>query len=387
MRGDPKILQLVVDRITDYLLYTNVQLGASYGVSQTATQRLQQADAAVGNLINAAHVSEVVMGPSTSLLLKILALCVGQTLRPGDEIVVTNCDHEANITPWRTLQAQGIVIKTWQLNPDSLALELEDLKTLLSPRTRLVTLVHASNVLGTINPIKAITQLVHDHGAWVCVDGVGYVPHRTVDVQDWDVDFYVFSFYKVYGPHHAVLYGKRDHLLALPSINHEFIQATDIPYKFQPGGANYELSYGVLGITDYLSQVAGHHYGEKAGGDLRQQIIQAFDLMAVHEERLSDRLLTYLNQHPKVRVIGETRAKQSLRVPTISFTVQGQDSATVPPHFDAQNIGIRFGHFYAKRLIEDLGLASQNGVVRVSMVHYNTLEEVNQLIHHLETIL
>lgn len=385
--GGSQTLKPVVDRIADYLLTSNVQLGASYAVSQQSGDRVAQGAQAVATLINAADPSEVVMGSSTSLLLRLLAQCMGRTLQPGDEVIVTNCDHEANISPWVDLKAQGIVVKFWRLNPTTLTLDLADLEALLTPRTRLVALTHTSNVLGSINPIRAIADVVHAHGALVCVDGVAYAPHRLVDVQALDVDFYVFSFYKVYGPHYAVLYGKRDHLLALPGINHFFIEETDIPYKFQPGNVNYELSYGLIGLCDYFSDLARHHYGDRTAPDLRTQLVQAFDLIQQHEDRLGDRLLRYLGQKPNVRIIGLPQADGAQRVPTISFVIDGVNSSTIPRQVDAHHIGIRFGHFYAKRLIDDLGLSVQDGVVRVSMVHYNTLDEVDRLIQVLDALL
>ncbi len=385
--GGSQTLKGVVARISEYLLTSDVQLGASYAVSQLASDRVTKAAQAMATLINARTASEVVMGSSTTLMIRILSLCISQTWNPGDEVIVTNCDHEANIGAWVDLAKQGIKIKVWRLNPDTLKLHLEDLEQLLSDRTRLVAFTHGSNILGTINPVKDITKLVHRHGAMVCVDGVGYAPHRLIDVQDLDVDFYVLSFYKVYGPHYALLYGKQEHLLAMPGINHYFIGKTDIPYKFQPGNVNFELSYGMLGLSDYLSELAQLHYGEQTAPDLRSQMVQAFDLMSVHEDVISDRLLKYLTSKSNVRIIGQPQANRDLRVPTISFVVEGINSQTIPLQIDKHNIGIRFGDFYAKRLIEDLGLDKQGGVVRVSMVHYNTIEEVDRLIQAIETVL
>lgn len=385
--GGSQTLQRVVDRISEFLLTSDVQLGASYEVSQLAGERVAKGAQAIATLINAADPSEVVMGSSTSLLMRILSLCLGQTFSPGDEVIVTNCDHEANIGCWVDLQKHGIVVKTWALNPVTFTLELSDLEALLTPRTRLVAVTHASNVLGTINPIRAIADLVHAHGALICVDGVAYAPHRLVDVQALDVDFYAFSFYKVYGPHYAVLYGKRDQLLAMPGINHFFIGATDIPYKFQPGNVNFELSYGLVGLCDYLSDLAHQHYGDRTAPDLRKQMVQAFDLISQHEQVLSDRLLSYLRTKSNVQIVGNSNADQTLRVPTISFVVDGVDSATIPSQIDPHRIGIRYGDFYAKRLIQDLGLTDRNGVIRVSMVHYNTVAEVDQLVQRLEPIL
>ncbi|MHC0062590.1 cysteine desulfurase-like protein [Nostoc sp. UIC 10890] len=384
--GGSQTLKKVVDRISEFLLSSDVQLGASYGVSQLAGERLALATSGMASFINANSSKEVVMGPSTTMMLRVLSICLGQTFTPGDEIIVTNCDHEANIGAWVALEKQGMKVKVWQIRPDTLELHLADLEPLMSQRTKLVALTHASNVLGTINPIKEIAAFVHDRNAMICVDGVAYAPHRLVDVQDLDVDFYALSCYKVYGPHHALLYGKEEHLLRLPGLNHYFIEQTDIPYKFQLGNVNFELSYGMLGLCDYLSELAQLHYGNETAPDLRNQMVQAFDLISLHEEKISDRLLNYLNSKSNVRVIGQSKADREFRVPTISFIVDGIHSSTIPEKIDQHFIGIRYGDFYAKRLIEYLGLASQGGIVRVSMVHYNTLEEVNSLIEAFEQI-
>ncbi|MEH2165158.1 MAG: cysteine desulfurase-like protein [Nostoc sp.] len=384
--GGSQTLKKVVDRISEFLLSSDVQLGASYAISQLAGERLALATRGMATFINANSDKEVVMGPSTTMMLKVLSMCLGQTFTPGDEVIVTNCDHEANIGAWLALEKQGMKVKVWKVRPDTLELHLADLEPLMSQRTKLVALTHASNVLGTINPIKEIAAFVHDRNAMICVDGVAYAPHRLVDVQDLNVDFYTLSFYKVYGPHHALLYGKKEHLLRLPSLNHYFIDQTDIPYKFQLGNVNFELSYGMLGLCDYLSELAQLHYGDETAPDLRNQMVQAFDLISIHEEKISDRLLNYLNSKPNVRVIGQSKADRQTRVPTISFIVDGINSSTIPVKIDQHHIGIRYGDFYAKRLIEYLGLASQGGIVRVSMVHYNTLEEVNNLIEAFEQI-
>ncbi|MEH2326236.1 MAG: cysteine desulfurase-like protein [Nostoc sp.] len=384
--GGSQTLKKVVDRISEFLLSSNVQLGASYAVSELAGERLASATRGMATLINANSYKEVVMGPSTTMMLKVLSICLGQTFTPGDEIIVTNCDHESNIGAWMALEKQGMKVKVWQIRPDTLELHLADLEPLMSQRTKLVALTHASNVLGTINPIKEIAAFVHDRNAMICVDGVAYAPHRLVDVQDLDVDFYTLSCYKVYGPHHALLYGKEEHLLRLPGLNHYFIEQTDIPYKFQLGNVNFELSYGMLGLCDYLSELAQLHYGDQTAPDLRNQMVQAFDLISIHEEQISDRLLNYLNSKSNVRVIGQSKANRKFRVPTISFVVDGMNSSTIPKKIDQDNIAIRYGDFYAKRLIEYLGLASQSGIIRVSMVHYNTIEEVNSLIEAFEQV-
>lgn len=381
--GGSQTLGLVAERIGDYLLSSNVQHGASYAVSQQAMRRVQVATEAMATLVNARHASEVVMGPSATAQFRILALSLAQGWQPGDEVIITNTDHEANVSPWTDLEAQGIVIKVWRCDPDTQHLHLDDLRGLLSERTRLLAVTHTSNLLGTLNPIRPIADLVHEAGALICVDGVAHAPHRLVDVQALDVDFYVFSFYKVYGPHYALLYGRRELLVELPRFNHYFINGEQVPYKFQPGNVNFELAYSTTGLADYLSGVARHHI-QGNHLSLREEMKVAFDLFAEHEEALARRLLDYLTSKDKVRIIGDPSSDQQRRVPTISFVVEGLPSDTLVSRIDPFHIGIRYGDFYAKKLIHDLGLTDQNGVVRVSLVHYNTLEEVDRLIEALE---
>ena len=385
--GGSQVLETVAQRIRAYLLTTSVQLGASYETSQVAGARVAEAASAMATYINARDSGEVVMGSSTSLLVRILAASLGHDYKPGDEIIVTNCDHEANIGPWVDLEERGMVIKTWKVNPETWKLEIRDLRKLLGSRTRLVAVTHASNILGHINPIRAFADVVHEYGALICVDGVAYAPHRLIDVQESDVDFYGFSFYKVYGPHYALMYGKRQHLLKMHRFNHYFIGPEETAYKLQPGSVNYELSYGMLGLVDYLADVAQNHGLEGADGDIRGQASFAFDCMARHEEVLATRLLQFLSAKNSVRLIGMGDPSREHRVPTVSFVVDQRKSDSVTLEVDNHSIGIRYGDFYARRLIEDLGLDSQNGVVRVSMVHYNTESELDRLIQVLDDII
>ena len=382
--GGSQTLRSVVERISEFLLTSDVQLGASYEVSQTAGERVDRAVANLATFVNAATPDEIVFGPSTSMLIKILAWTLGRSLTVGDEIIVCHANHEANIGPWVELEAEGIVIKRWSPDPQTLALDLTELEALHSSRTRLVAVNDISNVLGTINPIAAISEMAHRHGALVCVDGVAAAPHRAIDVRALDVDFYAFSCYKVFGPHAAVLYARKSLLDALPGINHYFIK--DGAYKLLPGNLNFELVWGTTGVLDYFRELVAHHFPGDRASD-RQCITRAYDLFARHEQVLAARLLEFLCNRPSVRIIGERSADRQLRVGTISFVVDGMDSREVTLATDPHRIGIRYGDFYAKRLIEELGLAGQNGVVRVSMVHYNTLDEVDRLVEILDRCL
>ena len=384
--GGSQVLKRVADRIHDYLLSSSVQLGATYATSTTASARVTEARQAIAELINAADDREVVMGGSTTGLMFQLIQAILPNIHAGDEIILTNTDHEANIGAWKRLQQAGAVIKIWQVNPETLQLDLNDLENLLNANTKWLAMTYASNVLGTINPIAEVARRVHAVGGRVCVDAVAYAPHRLVDVQASGADVLVFSFYKVFGPHYAVLWGRFELLRSLANLNHFFIAEDNLPYKLQPGNVNFELSYGCQGIADYLVAI-----GEQFGGSgKRRQLMQyAFDKFEAHENYLAQRLLDFLNSKSSVRIIGMRQVHEgdASRVPTISFIVENTPSETIVKHIDQFNIGIRFGDFYARHLIEALDLEKHGGVVRVSIAHYNTVEEIDLLISHLNTIL
>ncbi len=385
--GGSQVLKRVADRIHDYLLTTSVQLGASYAHSLHAAQKVLAARHAVTELINARHDEEVVMGGSTTLLMFLFTQALRSGIKPGDEIIVTNTDHEANIGAWTRLTEFGATIRIWEVNRESLDLDLTDLDQLLCAKTRWVAMTHASNVLGTVNPVREVAQRVHAAGAKLCVDGVAYAPHRLVDVQASGADVYVFSFYKVFGPHYAVMWGRHDLLLSLPSLNHNFIGNDVLPYKLQPGNVNFELSYACAGIGEYLVEMGTLFGAATSSMTRRQQMQVSFDTFAAHEDALAEILLAYLRTKNTVRIIGRDRVTNGDRMPTISFIVRGQQSQAVVNHVDRFNIGIRFGDFYARRLAESLGLQQHGGVVRVSMAHYNTAEEIGRLIVVLDGVI
>ena len=377
--GGSLVLRPVAERVADYLLTTSVQTGASYAHSQRASARLTEARARVATWLGARRPEEIVFGPSTTILAQFLAKAMASRLRPGDEVVVTDFDHESNIGPWRALEKAGLVIREWKINRETMRPDLADLDALLGPRTRLVAGTHASNILGTINPVAEIARRVHAAGAEIVVDAVAFAPHRALDVAAWDVDYYIFSFYKTYGPHFAVLYGKHDKLLELDGLYHWFYGREKVPAKLEPGNPSYEAAWGAAGIVDYLEALGG--------GTGRDAIGRGFADIAAHEAVLAERLLGFLRSRNDVRVIGERSSDAAVRVPTISFKVNGRDSAEIVAQVDREPIGIRYGDFHSRRLVEALGLMEGNGVVRASMVHYNSLEEVDRLVASLQKAL
>lgn len=387
--GGGQVLRTVAERVSDYLLSTNVIHGAPNAVSRRAEARAQETAARMALLMNAADPLEVVMGPSSTQLEQNLALAMGlgDQFAPGDEIVVGNAEHYANVEPWERLARQrGVVVRQWPLNPATWRLELDDLAPLMNARTKLVAFTQVSNVIGSVQDVGATARFIHDRGALVLVDGVAAAPHRAIDVTGWGVDYYVFSMYKVFGPHHAALYGRRELLLGLKGINHSFFPETLIPYKLQPGNTNHELGWGCTAVVDYLEALGARH-GAPADASPRQRIEAAFAAIAAHEAALGARLLGWLRAQPRARLFGPASADAAVRVPTISFTLEGVPSAEVPRRLGELNIGVRSGDFYARHLMPTLGLAPDPGVVRVSLAHYNTPAEVDRLVEALDRIL
>lgn len=375
----------VIERASAYMRGHAVQLGASYELSARATAEVAAGHRAAERLVNA-EPGEVVLGASTTANLRLLARALRPTWGAATDIVVTNLDHEANIGPWRELEREGIQVREWRFRPGTAALHADDLEPLLTPRTRLVCFTHCANVVGTIHDAAAIIRRIHAAGALACVDGVAFAPHRLVDVKALDADFYAVSLYKTYGPHLALLYGRSELLRAARSQNHFFFGDDEVPYKLEPGGVPHELAASLPAIPEYLLDLESRLPGGGSGAE-RERLARAFDAIAAHEAALVAPLLEFLRSRTGVRIVGEPTADPARRVPTVAFTVDGRDAAEIPATLDAAGVAIRYGHFYAHRAIEALGLLGRNGVVRVSMVHYNTPAEVAKLIEALERAL
>ena len=378
--GGSQALRSVTERITEYLLYRNVQIGGSYERSLKAAESLHEGRKAVMDLVNASRPEEIVFAPTSTVALQNLSRAIAPMIEPGDELIVTNFDHESNIGPWLPLQEKGVKIRVWELNKETLRPDPAELDQLLCGRTRLVCVTHVSNILGWINPILTITEKAHSAGAMVCVDSVAFAPHRAIDVAELDVDFLVFSAYKAYGPHISAMYGKYDLLLELDNLYHFFYGRDKVPAKLEPGNANYELAYSLTAIRDYLVEL-----GKGAG--VRERIVSAFGAITDHEALICERLLSYLRSKKGVRVIGDEDGSDRSRVPTVSFIVDSKDPGELVRALEKYRIAARFGDFHARRLVDHLGLSGNNGVARISLVHYNTMEEVDRLISALEELI
>ncbi|KAF5020340.1 hypothetical protein F66182_7646 [Fusarium sp. NRRL 66182] len=332
-------------------------LGASYKTSTQSTSIFDNAYKAAAKYVNAG-VDEIVIGASTTQVLRNLAAAL--KLEAGDEVILSEVDHESNIDPWLHYAAlTGATVKWWTCsNSKNPKLDPATLRSLLTSKTRLVACTHSSNILGTIHDIRAIADVVHEiPGALLAVDGVAYAPHRAVDVEEFGADFYAFSWYKVYGPHISLLYASKAAQAQLTSLGHYFNPSGSLMDKLELAGASYELTQAIIPLVAYF------------GEDPKQ----TWAAIAEHEEKLQKRLIEYLVSRPEITVYGETCTKNSVRVPTVSFTVEARSSQSVVEAVEAvSHVGIRWGHFFSKRLAEKILGLSDDGVVRVSLVHYNT---------------
>lgn len=381
--GGSQVPAVVANAIRDYMLESYVQLGAGYAESKRATDVVAGAHSFANMLMNGdPGSSEIVLGPSSTVLVRTLAEAYGRTLDPGSEIVIAENGHESNIGPWVDLEARGMQVRWWKADPEHKACTLEGLRNVLSGKTAVVAFPHVSNLLGEIVDVPAITALAHEAGAKVVVDGVAYAPHRAIDVRAWDVDWYFYSAYKVYGPHMAALYGTHAAFAGLPGPNHFFIANDDIPYKFEPGGVSHEGCAGLLALGQYLRYLCGAQLEEEKPCD-RSEVERAFALMTACEQALQKPLIDALISRDDISVIGPAHA-EATRVPTISFRHRSIASQEIASRLDPTGIAIRAGHMYAHRLCKALSIPVADGVVRISLVHYNTPAEVARLIAELD---
>ncbi|MCA9641583.1 MAG: aminotransferase class V-fold PLP-dependent enzyme, partial [Myxococcales bacterium] len=337
-------------RVREHLERRMVQLGATYPLSEESTQQVMHGRVAAATLAGCSP-EEMVLGASTTQNLGLLSRAI--RFEPGDEVVVTNLDHESNIGCWRRLEARGVVVREWKAagtatEPEAVKLRFAELAPLLNGRTRWVCFSQCSNLVGAVHDVAELTAQIHAAGAKVCVDGVAYAPHRQVDVKAWGVDAYAFSLYKTYGPHLGALYIDRELQEELEPQNHFFIGDEDPAYRFMPGGVSHELAAGLPGILEYLECVYRHHFPEAPLEPTAARLAHVFALFQAHEAKLSEVLLEALRDLPGVRILGPRHGELTVRAPTIGFWREGRQSSGVPPLLDARRIAIRWGHFYAQ---------------------------------------
>jgi cysteine desulfurase family protein (TIGR01976 family) len=371
----------VIERLERYYRETKVQPYHAFDPSRRAGQAMDAAKtrlaAWLGVEANAVH-----FGPSTSMNAYVVARALAEHLAPGDEVIVTNQDHEANIGAWRRLEKAGITVREWRVDAASAELRIEDLESLLNERSKAVAFTHCSNIVASINPVREICDLVHAAGALAIVDGVSFAPHGLPDIPVLGADIYFFSLYKVYGPHLGVMVMGRELNESLPYQGH-FFNAKKPAYRFTPAGPDHAQIAAVNGVVDYLEEVYEQHFAAPAGPLEQAGAVQ--ELFRARETELLQPLLDYLDAQPRVRLIGRTAA--AARAPTVAFSVDGQSSQEIAKALARQGIGVGAGDFYAYRLVKALGYDMADGVVRASFVHYTSKEEVERLVTALDALI
>jgi cysteine desulfurase family protein (TIGR01976 family) len=379
--GGSYVPRQVSDRLHNFFEFTKVQ---PYGLFETgieAGEAMDEGYRTMAGLLNCDS-DELTLGPSTSMNTYVLAQAIRPTLKPGDEIIVTNQDHEANIGCWRRLAEFGAVIKEWRIDSQTGELSIEDLKTLISDRTRLVCFSLCSNIVGSMNDFKTISAIAHDAGALAIGDGVSFAPHRVLDVNASSLDLYLFSTYKTFGTHLGIMWGKQSVLDTLEPQGHYFNREL-AHYNFNPAGPQHAEIAALAGIGEYIETLYGHHFNDMEP-DFHTKAARVFDLFAGHETTQTNRILEAIKAIPGSRIIGKDHAEAGARAATIAFAIDGMRSIDAVQKLVEKDIAVRNGDFYAVRCLEALGIKdTEDGIVRISLVHYNTAEEVDRLVQGL----
>lgn len=384
--GGSYMARQVIDILQRYNEHTRVQPYYPFHPSEDAGEAMDVARRGWAQALNI-ELTELTIGPSTSMNTYVMAQALGANWNSGDEIIVTNQDHEANIGVWRRkAEEKGAVVRQWSIDPETGLLDPEDLEKLLTPRTRWLFFTQCSNVIGTVNPVTDIVQRVRALStAKICVDAVSYSPHHICDLKALDVDMYVFSLYKVFGPHQGILYVNKTLAEELQGQSHYFNQHDDSK-RYNPAGPQHAQIAGCQGVLDYFDALHQHHGGNSS--DSPQQIMQAVHkLMSEQEKSLTIPIVEYLRDSSKVQLLGKTHCDDEDRAATIAFKPLKTSSDSVAASMQKAGIGTENGDFYAPRAIQAMGLEHDGGVVRVSLLHYNTQRDVERILIGLDEAL
>lgn len=371
--GGSYTCQPVIDRLTRFYTERKVQPYGTFEASRLGGEEMDEARRRMAAILGV-ETDELSFGPSTTQNTYVLAQAFGQMMKPGEAIIVTNQDHEANSGPWRRLAERGVEVREWQINPETGKLEIEKLEALLDERVRLVCFPHCSNVVGEINPVVEITAIAHAAGAFVCVDGVSYAPHGFADVGHMGPDIYLFSAYKTYGPHQGLMVIRRALGALLPNQGHYF--NGDTLYKrFTPAGPDHAQVAACAGMADYVDAFAAHHNTDTRG---------VHNVMRDHETQLLQHMLDALRGRNDLRILGPTEAAR--RAPTVALDL-GRAAKPVAQELAKHGIMTAGDDFYAVRALEAMGVDPAKGVLRLSFTHYTTRAEIDQALSALDAVL
>ena len=388
--GGTQVPRQCIDAMVAYLERSNANTGGAFGASQDTDALLAEAHAVAAAFLGSSDPGEVVFGPNMTTLTFGLSRSIARTLEPGDELVVTRLDHDANVAPWlAAAEERGAVVRWVDIRPDDCTLDLEGLASVLGPRTRLVAVGLASNAVGTINPVRRIAEMAHATGAWIFVDAVHAAPHLAIDVAELGADLLACSPYKFFGPHLGMLWGRREVLERLPAI--KVRPASDeLPGRWEMGTGLHEGLAGLMGTFRYLAWLgSGEEPADEgsAGDGWGAALRRALGAIRAYESTLTPRLLGGLASVPGLRMRGITDPQRlSERCPTVAFTLDGRSPREVATALGREGIAVWDGDYYAYELIRRLGLADSGGMVRVGLAHYNTAAEIERLVDALGTI-
>ena len=395
--GGTQVAQQVVDAMVSYFREANANTHGAFLTSKRTDLVIASARSAMADFLHAASPDEIVFGPNMTTLTFAFSRAFGKTLQPGDEIVVTVLDHDANVAPWLALQERGVVIRTVDVHPENVTLDMEDMRAKITGRTRLIAIGYASNAVGTINDVATIIRWAREVGALTWIDAVQFAPHGPIDVQMLDVDFLVCSSYKFFGPHLGILYGKTEHLEKFPA--YKVRPASDkAPDRWETGTQNHEGLAGLVGVMDYLA-LLGREYSTRYSNALdadsrtasytgRQRELKiAMQAIMDYERGLSAQLLTGLREIKGIQVYGITDQQQlAWRVPTIACNIEGHSPRELAEQLASSGVFAWDGNYYALGIMERLGLEEKGGALRLGMAHYNTLNEIDRVLEGLEQV-
>jgi cysteine desulfurase family protein (TIGR01976 family) len=381
--GGTQVPQRVIDAIADYLAHNNANTGGAFQTSRNTDRMIAEARSAMGDFLNC-DANEIVFGANMTTLTFAMSRAIGRELGPGDEIVLTLLDHDANFSPWKALEEKGVVIRTVAFNEKDCTLDMHDLKAKIGGRTRLVAVGYASNAVGTINDVAEVVRLAKQAGALSYIDAVHYAPHGSIDVRQLDCDFLACSTYKFFGPHMGVLYGKREHLKRLrpykvrPNTN-------DIPNCWEWGTLNHECIAGIKACIDYWEELGRR--AKPAVTTRRAAILAAHEAIHAHEQQMTAKMLAGLQAIPGLKLYGIINPQQfDNRCATFVVRIEGHTPLELATKLGERGFFTWDGNYYAMNLTEQLKVEQVGGFLRIGLVHYNTMEEVERLLIALREI-
>jgi cysteine desulfurase family protein (TIGR01976 family) len=381
--GGTQVPQRVIDAISDYLKLDNANTAGAYATSRRTDSTIAGARSAMADFLNC-DLDEVVFGPNMTSLTFAISRSIGRELGPGDEIVLTHLDHDANISPWRALEERGVSIRMVEIHEDDCTLDMDDLARKITDRTKLVAVGYASNAVGTINDVREIIRLAHERGAMAYIDAVHYAPHGQIDVRALDCDFLACSTYKFFGPHMGVLYGKREHLKRLEPYKVR-ANTNAIPNRWEWGTLNHECIAGITACVDYLTDL-GRRVNPSAS-NRRAAVLAAYEAIQKHERELMESLIRGLAAIPGLKLYGISDPKRfDQRCPTLAVRIKAHTPLELATRLGERGLFTWDGNYYALNLTERLDVEKDGGFLRIGLAHYNTAKEVERFLAALREI-